>query len=62
MSQSFFDDLHLPAPDINLGVGSGSHAEQTGNVMVAFEKVVLDVKIVGDVNSTMACAITAKKL
>jgi len=67
MSQSFFEDLGMPEPDINLGVGSGSHAEQTGQVMIAFEKVVLKEKpdlvlVVGDVNSTMACTIAAKKL
>ncbi len=67
MSQSFFDDLGISAPDVNLGVGSGSHAEQTAQIMVAFEKVCLKeapdlVVVVGDVNSTMACTITAKKL
>ncbi len=67
MSKSFFDDLGMPKPDINLEVGSGSHAEQTARIMVAFEKVCLDeepdlVIVVGDVNSTMACTITAKKL
>jgi UDP-N-acetylglucosamine 2-epimerase (non-hydrolysing) len=67
MSGSFFDDLAMPAPDINLGVGSGSHAEQTGKVMIAFEAVLLEqrpdlVIVVGDVNSTMACTIAAKKL
>ncbi|MCP5300306.1 MAG: UDP-N-acetylglucosamine 2-epimerase (non-hydrolyzing) [Chromatiaceae bacterium] len=67
MSQSFFDDLGMPRPDIDLGVGSGSHAEQTAQVMVKFEKVLMDerpdlVIVVGDVNSTMACTITAKKL
>jgi UDP-N-acetylglucosamine 2-epimerase (non-hydrolysing) len=67
MSGSFFDDLAMPAPDINLGVGSGSHAEQTGQIMIAFEKVLLEkvpdlVIVVGDVNSTMACTIAAKKL
>jgi UDP-N-acetylglucosamine 2-epimerase (non-hydrolysing) len=67
MSKSFFEDLDLPEPDINLGVGSGSHAEQTAKIMVAIEKVFLQEKpdlviVVGDVNSTMACAITAKKL
>jgi UDP-N-acetylglucosamine 2-epimerase (non-hydrolysing) len=67
MSQAFFDDLGMAAPDVNLGVGSGSHAEQTAQVMVAFEKVCIKenpdlVLVVGDVNSTMACAITAKKL
>ncbi len=67
MSKAFFDDLGIPKPDIDLGVGSGSHAEQTGKVMVEFEKVCLREKpdlaiVVGDVNSTMACTITAKKL
>lgn len=66
MSKAFFDDLGMPKPDIDLGVGSGSHAEQTGRIMVAFEKVCLQEKpdlviVVGDVNSTMACTITAKK-
>ena len=67
MSQSFFVDLGMPKPDINLEVGSGSHAEQTARIMVEFEKVCLQerpdlVIVVGDVNSTMACTITAKKL
>ena len=67
MSQAFFEDLALPHPDVNLGVGSGSHAEQTGKVMMAFETLLLQetpdwVVVVGDVNSTMACTITAKKL
>jgi UDP-N-acetylglucosamine 2-epimerase (non-hydrolysing) len=67
MSRAFFDDLGMPKPDIDLEVGSGSHAEQTARVMVEFEKVCLRerpdlVIVVGDVNSTMACAITAKKL
>jgi UDP-N-acetylglucosamine 2-epimerase (non-hydrolysing) len=67
MSKSFFDDLAMPKPDINLGVGSNSHAKQTADIMVAFEKVCLQetpdlVVVVGDVNSTMACTITAKKL
>jgi UDP-N-acetylglucosamine 2-epimerase (non-hydrolysing) len=67
MSKSFFDDLGMPKPDINLEVGSGSHAEQTARIMVEFEKVCLREKpdlviVVGDVNSTMACTITAKKL
>ena len=67
MSQSFFNDLGMPVPDINLEVGSGSHAEQTAKIMVAFENVCLQEKpdlviVVGDVNSTMACTITAKKL
>jgi len=67
MSQSFFNDLNLPKPDINLEVGSGSHAEQTGKVMIGFEKVLQTfmpdlVLVVGDINSTLACTITAKKL
>ncbi|MDQ3000603.1 MAG: UDP-N-acetylglucosamine 2-epimerase (non-hydrolyzing) [Fibrobacterota bacterium] len=67
MSKSFFDLLHIPKPDVDLGVGSGSHAEQTGKVMVEFEKVCQRerpdlVLVVGDVNSTMACTISAKKL
>lgn len=67
MSKAFFNDLGMPRPDIDLEVGSGSHAEQTARIMVAFEKVCLSEKpdlviVVGDVNSTMACTITAKKL
>ena len=67
MSKYFFNDLGLPKPDINLEVGSGTHAEQTAGVMVGFEKVLDQEKpdlvvVVGDVNSTMACTITAKKL
>jgi len=66
MSQTFFDALNIPAPDIHLGVGSGTHAEQVGNTMIAFEKVVMDQKpdwvvVVGDVNATLACSVTAKK-
>jgi UDP-N-acetylglucosamine 2-epimerase (non-hydrolysing) len=67
MSHIFFEELGLPQPDIYLGVGSGSHAEQTARVMIEFEKVILArrpdlVLVVGDVNSTLACAITATKL
>ena len=67
MSDVFFCDLDLPQPDRLLGVGSGSHAEQTAKIMVAFEQVCIEerpdlVVVVGDVNSTMACVITAKKL
>lgn len=67
MSKSFFHDLGMPMPDVDLEVGSGSHAEQTARIMVEFEKVCLKempdlVVVVGDVNSTMACTITAKKL
>jgi len=58
MSQVFFQDLELPRPDIYLGVGSGTHAEQTGRVMIEFEKVLLQerpdlVIVVGDVNSSL---------
>jgi UDP-N-acetylglucosamine 2-epimerase (non-hydrolysing) len=67
MSDAFFEDFDLPNPDIYLGVGSGTHAEQTGKVMMAYEKVLLDqrpdlVVVVGDVNSTMAVTIAASKL
>lgn len=67
MSDAFFQDLGLPAPDHHLGVGSGSHGEQTAAVMVAYERLCCStppdwVVVVGDVNSTMAAAITAKKL
>ncbi|MDZ7771628.1 MAG: UDP-N-acetylglucosamine 2-epimerase (non-hydrolyzing) [Balneolaceae bacterium] len=67
MSKIFFDELGLPEPDHHLGIGSGSHAEQTGRVMIEFEKVLLKEKpdwvvVVGDVNPTMACTITANKL
>jgi UDP-N-acetylglucosamine 2-epimerase (non-hydrolysing) len=67
MSKVFFDDLDLPQPDICLGVGSGTHAQQTARIMMAFEQVVSTKKpdlvlVVGDVNSTLACAITVAKL
>lgn len=67
MSDAFFRDLQLPAPDHHLGVGSGSHAEQTGGVMIAYEKVCLAdrpdwIVVVGDVNSTAACAMVGAKL
>lgn len=67
MSKIFFNELDIPRPDIYLGVGSGSHAEQTARVMIAFEQVLLEHKpdavvVVGDVNSTLACAVTAAKL
>lgn len=66
MSQSFFNSLQIPEADINLGVGSGTHAEQVGNTMIAFEKVLKAnrpdwVVVVGDVNATLACSVTAKK-
>lgn len=67
MSHSFLRDLGLPRPAVFLGVGSGTHAEQTAKTMVAFETACLKIRpdcvvVVGDVNPTMACAITAKKL
>ena len=67
MSDAFFDDLQLPPPDFHLEVGSGTHAEQTGRVMIAYEKVCFEhrpdwIVVVGDVNSTAACAIVAAKL
>jgi UDP-N-acetylglucosamine 2-epimerase (non-hydrolysing) len=67
MSAAFFADLRLPAPDHNLEVGSGSHAEQTAGVMVSYEKLCQSsppdwIVVVGDVNSTLACSIVAKKL
>ncbi len=66
LSGSFFEDLNIPHPDINLEIGSGSHAEQVGNTMIAFEKVIRQerpdwVVVVGDVNATLACSVTAKK-
>lgn len=66
MSKKFFEDLGIPDADINLGIGSGSHAEQVGQTMIAFEKVLRDEKpdwvvVVGDVNATLACSVTAKK-
>lgn len=67
MSGSFFDELQIPAPHNNLKCGGGSQAEQTANIMIAFEKELLAhptdlVLVVGDVTSTMACAIVAQKL
>ncbi|NNM29070.1 MAG: UDP-N-acetylglucosamine 2-epimerase (non-hydrolyzing) [Akkermansiaceae bacterium] len=67
MSEVFFAELGIPAPDINLDVGSGSHAVQTANVMTRFEPVCLKerpdwVVVVGDVNSTMACTLVAAKM
>jgi len=67
MSDTFFHDLGLPEPHIHLNVGSGTHAEQTGKVLIAYEKVLLAkrpdlVVVVGDVNSTMAATLTAVKL
>jgi UDP-N-acetylglucosamine 2-epimerase (non-hydrolysing) len=67
MSRVFFQELDIPEPDIYLGVGSGTHAEQTGKIMIEFEKICLEEKpdlvvVVGDVNSTVACALVASKL
>ncbi|MBR1643416.1 MAG: UDP-N-acetylglucosamine 2-epimerase (non-hydrolyzing) [Butyrivibrio sp.] len=67
MSQTFFDELNIPYPDVNLGCGGGTQAEQTANIMVRFEKELMEnpcdmIIVVGDVTSTMACSIVAKKL
>jgi len=67
MSDSFFEDLNIPEPDVNLGCNGGTQAEQTAAIMVAFEKELIAnpvdlVMVVGDVTSTMACSIVAKKL
>lgn len=67
MSEAFFRDLNIPNPDYNLEVGSGSHAVQTAEIMIRFEKICLDEKpnwvvVVGDVNSTVACTLVAAKL
>lgn len=67
MSKVFFEELNIPPPDINLGVGSGTHAIQTTHVMTKFEEVCLEHKpnmvvVVGDINSTLACSLVASKL
>ena len=67
MSDAFFHDLSLPKPDLHLGVGSGTHAEQTGKVMISYEKALMETRpdlvvVVGDVNSTMAATLAASKL
>lgn len=68
MSQAFFDDFGLPIAHHHLGVGSGTHAEQTAQTMIAYEKLCLEkskpklVIVVGDVNATLACSIAAKKI
>lgn len=67
MSGSFFDDLGIPEPHVNLNAGSGTQAEQTAGIMLGYEKVLAEKKsdlciVVGDVTSTMACAIVAKKM
>jgi UDP-N-acetylglucosamine 2-epimerase (non-hydrolysing) len=67
MSGTFFEQLGIPEPDVNLGAGGGTQAEQTAAIMVGYEKLLLQEKpdlclVVGDVTSTMACAIAAQKL
>lgn len=67
MSDAFFRDLGIPEPDYHLGIGSGTHAEQTGGVMIAYEKLCIEARpdwiiVVGDVNSTMACSLVGAKL
>jgi UDP-N-acetylglucosamine 2-epimerase (non-hydrolysing) len=67
MSEAFFTGLSIPDPDINLEIGSGTHAEQLGNTMIAVEKVLLQHKpdwvvVVGDVNATLSCSVIAKRL
>jgi UDP-N-acetylglucosamine 2-epimerase (non-hydrolysing) len=67
MSDQFFDDLDLPEPDFHLGVGSGTHAQQTAEIMRRFEQIVMSerpdmVMVVGDVNSTLACALATSKV
>lgn len=67
LSKVFFEELEIPEPDVNLGAGSGTQAEQTAKIMVEFERDLIKnptdlVVVVGDVNSTMACTIVAKKL
>ena len=67
MSDTFFEELGIPTPNVNLGVGGGTQAEQTAGIMMAFEKELMVnptdlVVVVGDVTSTMACSIVAKKL
>src|SRR5438270_13471172 len=67
MSEVFFSQLEIPAPDVNLGVGSGSHAQQPAEIMSRFESVVLELRpdcvlVYGDVNSTVAAALVCAKL
>lgn len=67
MSKAFFEALNIPEANINLGIGSGTHAEQVGKTMIAFEKILQKEKpdwviVLGDVNATLACSVTAKKM
>lgn len=67
MSEKFFEELNIPTPDYNLGISGGSHAEMTGNMMIAIEKVLIEEKpdwllVYGDTNSTLAAALAASKL
>ena len=67
MSDAILEDLRVPSPDFHLGIGSGTHAEQTGNVMIAYEKICMENRpdwtiVVGDVNPTAACAMVCAKL
>ncbi len=67
MSEEILEDLGFPVPDYYLGVGSGSHGEQTGKVLIEFERILMSTKpavvvVAGDVNSTLACALAASKL
>src|SRR5690606_22793510 len=68
MSDTFFDELNIPHPDVNLGAGGGTQAEQTAAIMIGYERLLTEqgkpdyCLVVGDVTSTMACSITAQKL
>jgi len=67
MSESFFEQLGIPEPNVNLGAGGGTQAEQTAAIMIGYEKLLMEEKtdlclVVGDVTSTMACAISAQKM
>lgn len=67
MSKIFFDELEMPEPDFNLGVGGGTHADQTARIMIEFEKIMNQEKpdlilVPGDVNSTLACSVVASKM
>ena len=67
MAGQFFEDLQIPTPDVSLEVGSGTHAQQTAEVMKRIEPVLMEIRpdivlVVGDVNSTLAAALTAVKL